>query len=319
MSSTPRPGSDLPSSLGGPGFRAREGSLATDLGSVWTACGAGSHVAPLREILLAVPGREMQFAGEPSAWLMRDRPDAARLAAQARALGQAFSAEGVEVHWHDPLAATPRPTPNHIFVADLFFMTPEGAVISRMAAAQRAGEERAIAAALAARGIPILMTVRDCATFEGADAIWLDRTNVLVGVGRRTNRAGAAQLTRLLGDMGVTVQVCELGAGVQHLLGAFNPLDERLAAVLRPAVTDSLREALHGWELLELDLDEETGERRAMNFVTLAPRRVLMPSRCPRTREALEKRGVACCEADVSEYLKADGGIGCATGIVRRA
>jgi N-dimethylarginine dimethylaminohydrolase len=316
MSSTPRPGSDLPSSLGGPGFRAREGSLATDLGPVWTACGACSHVAPLREILLAVPGREMQFEGEPSDWLMRDRPDAARLSAQARALGQAFSAQGVQVHWHDP---KPLPTPNHIFVADLFFMTPEGAVISRMASAQRAGEERALAAALAARGIPILMTVRDSATFEGADAIWLDRRNVLVGVGRRTNRAGAAQLTRLLGDMGVTVQVCELGAGVQHLLGAFNPIDERMAVVLRSAVTDSLRTALHGWELLELDLDEETGERRAMNFVTLAPRRVLMPSQCPHTRAALEKRGVACFEADISEYLKADGGIGCATGIVRRA
>jgi N-dimethylarginine dimethylaminohydrolase len=119
--------------------------------------------------------------------------------------------------------------------------------------------------------------------------------------------------------MGVTVQVCELGAGVQHLLGSFNPIDERMAVVLRPAVTDSLRAALQGWELLELGLDEETGERRAMNFVTLAPRRVLMPSQSPRTREALEKRGVACFEADISEYLKADGGIGCATGIVRRA
>jgi N-dimethylarginine dimethylaminohydrolase len=316
MSSIPRPGSDLRSSLGGPGFRAREGSLATDLGPIWTVCGVGSHVAPLREILLAVPGREMQLEGEPSDWLMRDRPDAAKLADQARALGQAFSAQGVQVHWHDPAT---RPSPNHIFVADLFFMTPEGAVVSRMATAQRAGEERAIAADLAARGIPILMTVRDSATFEGADAIWLDRRNVLVGVGRRTNRAGAAQLTRLLGEMGVTVQVCELGAGVQHLLGAFNPIDERMATVLRSAVTDSMRAALRGWELLELDLDEETGERRAMNFVTLAPRRVLMPSRCPRTRAALEERGIACFEADVSEYLKADGAIGCATGIVRRA
>lgn len=316
MSSTPRPGSDLPSSLGGPGFRAREGSLATDLGSIWTACGACSHVAPLREILLGVPGPEMQLDGEPSAWLMRDQPDVAKLSAQARALGEAFSAQGVRVHWHDPAA---RPTPNHIFVADLFFMTPEGAVISRMASAQRAGEERAIAAALAALGIPILMTVRGEATFEGADAIWLDRRNVLIGVGRRTNPAGAAQLSQLLGDMGVTAHVCELSARVQHLLGAFNPIDERMAAVLRPAVTDSLRAALQGWDLLELDLDEETAERRAMNFVTLAPRRVLMPSQCPRTREALEKRGVACFEADISEYLKADGGIGCATGIVRRA
>ncbi len=315
MSSTPPPGSDVPSSLGGPGFRAREGSLATDLGSIWTACGARSHVAPLREIVLGVPGPEMQFEEEASAWLMKERPDLETLSAQARALGQAFNDQGVRVVWHDPI---PRPTPNHIFVADLFFMTPEGAVISRMATAQRAGEERAIAAALAARGIPILLTMRGSATFEGADAIWLDDRNVLVGVGRRTNRAGAEQLARLLGDMGITVQICELSARVQHLLGSFNPIDERMATVLRPAVTDSLRAALQGWDLLELDFDEETRERRAMNFVTLAPRRVLMPSQCPRTRERLEKRGVACFEADISEYLKADGGIGCATGIVRR-
>jgi N-dimethylarginine dimethylaminohydrolase len=285
---------------------------------VWSVCGASSHVAPLREILLGVPGPEMRFEEDPAEWLMRERPDPELLSAQARALGQAFGEHGVQVHWHGPMPQIPRPTPNHIFVADLFFMTPEGAVISRMASAQRAGEERAIAAALAALGIPILLTVRGEATFEGADAIWLDRRNVLIGVGRRTNPAGAAQLSQLLGDMGVTAHVCELSARVQHLLGAFNPIDERLAAVLRPAVTDSLRAALQGWDLLELDLDDETAERRAMNFVTLAPRRVLMPSHSPRTREAFEKRGVACFEADISEYLRADGGIGCATGIVRR-
>jgi N-dimethylarginine dimethylaminohydrolase len=273
-----------------------------------------SQVAPVREVLLSMPGPEMAFAEDPDAWLMMDRPDPALFAVQAESLARAYEAQGVVVHRVRPEPARP----NHVFACDLFWMTPEGAVLARMASEQRAGEERALAACLAALGVPILLTPRGEACFEGADAAWLDARTVLIGLGLRTNREAVRQLEALLSTMGVRVLAADIGPGFQHLLGAINWLDEDLVVALGPQ-TAALTEALAGREVVELPRDEETVDRRGMNFVTLGPRRVLMPSGCPRTRERLERLGVACVEAQVTEYIKAAGAIGCATGVLWRA
>ena len=47
-----------------------------------------------------------------------------------------------------------------MFVADLMFMTPEGAILGRPASTVRAGEERLVARRLAELGVPILRVVR---------------------------------------------------------------------------------------------------------------------------------------------------------------
>ena len=55
--------------------------------------------------------------------------------------------------------------------------------------------------------------VRGQGTFEGADAMWLDATTVLVGLGLRTNAEGAAQVAATLGEMGVETIVVDLPVG----------------------------------------------------------------------------------------------------------
>jgi N-dimethylarginine dimethylaminohydrolase len=317
MAVTPPPGPEdiLPSTLRGPGWRPRARAHADELGGVWASFRVASAVAPLRAVLLGAPGEELRRIDDPAAWLMLEAPDLATLQAQAAGLAAAYAAEGVEVHWHRPPSSAP---PNHIFAADLFFLTPEGAILARMAAEQRAGEERLVAQALAALGVPILLTPRGEATFEGADAAWLDSRTVVLGVGQRTNGAAVTQIRPILASMGVEVRVATLSAGVQHLLGAVNLVDADLAFVRATQLTPSLREAFRGVRLVELPDDDEVLGRRAMNFVTLGPRAVLMPSGCPRTRATLEAHGVRVVEADVSAYVQAGGAMGCATGILRR-
>jgi N-dimethylarginine dimethylaminohydrolase len=56
----------------------------------------------------------------------------------------------------------------------------------------------------------------------------------------------------------------------------------------------------------------------ALNFVTLRPRRVLMPANCPKTSSVYKANGTNCIEVDISEFIKAAGGIGCLTGILKR-
>jgi len=64
--------------------------------------------------------------------------------------------------------------------------------------------------------------------------------------------------------------------------------------------------------------DEEATRGFALNFVTLGPRRVLMAAGNPITQSFYEDAGISYQTVEVSELLKAAGGIGCLTGIVER-
>ncbi len=301
----------------GPGWRARTRSHAEDVegGGLWGAIGSRSEVAPLRAVLLTRPGPALRFAGEPSAWLMAERPDLDAMALEAEAIAAAYERHGVRVEWIDPSESA---SPNLVFVRDLFFMTPEGAVLSRMAAGQRAGEERIAALALARLGVPILATPTGNATLEGADVVWLRPDLVLVGVGKRTNEGGLRTVGRVLADQGVRCLGVPLRSGVQHLLGTLNLLDHDLAVLydadpaLRALVADE------GVRVLDFADTPEVTAARSLNFVALAPREVLMPAGAPITKARLEAEGVRCHEVALPNYLRAEGALGCLTGILRR-
>lgn len=310
-------GYDDPSTLGGPGWLARERTHREEVrdGSLWSPCGYRSETGRLRQVMLTRPPARIAMISDPNAHLMTEQVDFGALVAQATAVHDAFRAAGVDIV---TLAADDAP-PNLVFARDLFFVTPEGAILARMASRQRAGEERYAAAALAASGIPILATPTAQATFEGADALWLDPSTVMLGVGRRTNKAGADLVTRVLTAQAVEVVPLELPSDFQHLLGAVTFVDAKVAA-LHGAAPTALRELLvrRGIRLIELAPAADVVARRGMNLVALAPGQVLMPARCPSVRRALERSGVAVQEVEVGEYVKAEGGLGCLTGILRR-
>lgn len=326
MGQTPMAGSEaaarqpvLPATFGGPGLRPRTASHLEEArgGGLWGSFGVQWEVEPLREVLLAWPGEELLVPGPPDEYLMLGRVDLALLQRQTQAAAAFFEAQGVRVHVHRP---SQPPPPNFIFMRDLFFMTPEGAVLGRMAAQQRAGEERFAAEALARLGIPLVRAPRGTALLEGADALWLSPRTVLVGVGPRTNLAGAREVAALLTELGVETVPVPLPTGVQHLLGVVNFVDRDLAVLRRGKASSELLEALRsrGIRLLELEDTAEVVERRAMNFVTLEPGRLVMPAGCPHTRRLLEAAGLSCEELEVSQYILAGGALGCLTGIIRR-
>ena len=312
-------GSDRPSTLGGPGWRPRPADHEAEVrdGRTWARCGYRSEVSRLRAVLLARPPSTLGSSGDPGARLMLDRVDLGAIRAQTTAIAEAYRAAGVEVHvpeFPDDVS------PNIVFMRDLFFMTPGGAILARTASEQRAGEERHTAAALAAIGVPLLRTVSGTATFEGADALWLDDTTVVVGTGFRTNAAGAGEVRDVLVAQGVTTVEVPLGSGVQHLLGSLVLLDERTAAVHATAAGPALRAVLHdhGYRVLEFEPDRELVSARGLNLVAVAPGRVLMPAGAPGIRRRLEAEGVETHEVAMGEYVKAAGGLGCVTGILHR-
>lgn len=307
-----------PSAFGGTGWSPRSAAHRDEIGSVWSACGVQSESAPLRAVLLHAPGPEIEASSDPASvqWLAAADPALAR--AQHEALAAAYRAAGVAVH----LVAPPGVPPiNLLFVADLVFMTPEGAIVGRTASTVRAGEERLAARALADLGIPILHTVRGSGVFEGADAAWLDPRTVIVATGLRTSDEGARQVEAVLREQGVDVRRTTLPAGTMHLMGQLRYADRDLALAwsqrLDASTPPILRE--HGYTVLSIPSEEEAMGGAALNLVTLGPRSVIMAAGNPLTQSFLEGAGISCTAVDVSELIKGAGGIACMTGVLERA
>jgi N-dimethylarginine dimethylaminohydrolase len=272
----------------------------------------------LEAVLMHAPGPELDGLADADAALMLEPLSPAVMRREHQSLREVYQQAGVEVHLVEPVGPVP---PNTIFCRDLFFMTPEGAVLARPASRTRAGEERFVQTRLAALGVPILLSVHGTGTFEGADAVWLDRGAVLLATGLRTNEAGAAQVEMLLRSMGVEVVRVDLSYGSLHLLGVVNLAGPDLAIAWPWRIPHRAVGALRaqGYRVLFLPDEEEAVQGMALNFVPLEPNRVIMPAGCPRTRAFYEAAGISCQEVEISALRQAAGGMGCLTGILRRS
>jgi N-dimethylarginine dimethylaminohydrolase len=308
---------NMQSAYGGEGWRPRSRSTHEELGDLWAACGMASEWSRLRAILLHRPGDELAASADFNAVNMLEPLDLARAQAQHDTMARAYREAGVAVHYAEP---APAPLPNQMFMADLFFMTPEGAILARPASEVRAGEERIAARQLAALGVPIVRSVSGRGTFEGADAMWLDQQTVILGRGLRTNDQGAAQVATVLREMGVTTIVVDLPFGTMHLMGMLRIVDRDLAIAwplrLAHRGVDALRE--RGFRVAFLPDGPEIRRGFAFNFVTLGPREVLMAAENPATQTFYEQLGITCRTTPVDELGKAAGAIGCLTGVLGR-
>lgn len=305
------------SAYGGRGWSPRKSSLREEAGRLWGRFGQSNEWAALKAVLLHRPGPELLTTREPDTVQMLARLDVEKARCQHETLAQAFIQAGVEVFYVEPGAAS---LPNQMFVSDLMFMTPEGAVLARPASTVRAGEERWVARRLAELGVPILKSVRGRGTFEGADAAWIDPSTVLLGRGLRTDAEGASQVTALLLEMNVRVIRVDLPCGTMHLMGMLRLADRNLALAwprrLAHAAVETLRD--HGYAVHFIPDEVEATRGFALNFVTIGPRKILMPAGNPNTQAFYEDLGITCLTVEVDELAKAAGAIGCLTGIIER-
>lgn len=309
---------DRSSAYGGPGWQPRPSCLSEELGSLWEPCGLDSEWGSLTSVILHRPGPEMAAAGaNPQENLFLADPDLEVMQGQHDGLADAFEREGVRVRYVTP---TTTPPPNQLFAADLFAMTPEGAILGRPASRTRAGEERWMARALAEAGIPIRGLVGGRGTFEGADLMWIRPRHALLAQGLRTNAEGAAQVTGVLESMGVEVHQTHLPPGTMHLMGQLRIMDQDLAFGWPGRFPESAAGLLRdlGMEVFWIPDQEEARVGFALNAVTLAPGRILMPGGNPTSQAFFQDHGVECVSVGVDELGKAAGSIGCLTGIVER-
>jgi N-dimethylarginine dimethylaminohydrolase len=188
-----------------------------------------------------------------------------------------------------------------------------GALIGRPGIASKRGIEHLMARRLLELGCPILYTVHaPRAIFEAGNVVWLDETHVMIGCGVRTTLEGIREVEPVLRLAGVEeIHVAHLPGylnfqteraggpgGFYHLDMVLGMVDERLAVVYPAGIGyDSIRYLKDKRvELIEAPLDEV--QNYACNLLAVRPGRVIMTAGNPRTREALECRGVEVLEME---------------------
>jgi N-dimethylarginine dimethylaminohydrolase len=309
----------------GRGWRPRPGRLADDVArgrGLWAPLRVDSEYKRLEAVLLHRPGPELARVRRPNDVQHLERIEPAAIGREFAALAAVFRRRGVAVRAVPRLRGGPWPEkPNLMYARDLFFATPEGAVVARMASAVRAGEEKHAALALAELGVPVNRTIAGAGTFEGADALWLDARTVVCAVGARTNAEGFRQLGEALRAQGVAAVPVKLPSGVQHLLGLLQIVDARLALLRTERAPRELTRLLkrRGFRIVPVPETEETVVRQGMNVVTVAPRAVLMPDDCPDLERLYKSAGLTiAAKLDVRQLRRGAGGLACAVGILSR-
>ena len=292
--------------------------MREDMPLWWGDWGASSECGMLRAVLLHHPGPELDDIADYDSVQMRADLDPALARQQHEAMAAAYRSHGVAVH---DVEGWRKDKPNQMFMRDLMLMTPEGAIITRPASTVRAGEERYVAEALGKLGVPILMTVHGRGTFEGADVSWVDKDLCFLAEGLRTNSEGADQVERMLREIGVR-DVVRVGLpyGAMHLDGLLNFPDRDKAVVWPQSTPYIIVKTLmeRGFQIIPVEDKDEAQQCLPVNFVALAPGKILMPAGGDRLRETYERAGIETQVVEVRELIKAGGGIHCMTGILKR-
>jgi len=188
-----------------------------------------------------------------------------------------------------------------------------------MGKAERLGEPEAAGDFLSELDIPILGAVSGDGRLEGGDLIWLDERTLVVGRGYRTNEAGISQLKKLTSELADEFVVVPLPhwrgpEGVFHLMSFISPIDYNLAVVYSRLLPVPFREWLISRGIKLLEVPDSEFETKACNVLATSPRRCIMLSGNPGTKQMLEDEGVEVWEYTGDEISrKGAGGPTCLT------
>lgn len=299
-----------------------EGELLQSWGKVW---GIDNDVGRIRSILMHRPGAEMQVVdpakrlaeigsyGDPAVgWYFQSDtpPDIPLMQAQHDAYVAALQAEGVEVHFMDGEAGKRL---KQVYTRDPLIMVKGGAIVCRMGARIRRGEELAVTRTLARLGIPILRTISGRGIMEGGSFAWLNEKACAIGVGVRVNREGAEQVGEVLARQGVELLIVELTGYDIHLDVSFLMIDKDLAILNPMGLPYSFLEELtrRGIRYIETDPGDDPW---IVNSIAIAPGKMLMPEGATnRTLDRLAAAGVSWTTVPYAAVHKNGGGLHCST------
>lgn len=191
--------------------------------------------------------------------------------------------------------------PDACFVQDTAVVYGGLAVLARLGAESRRGEEVGSGQILRATDSLRVSEIRAPATLEGGDVLVM-RSRVWVGLSDRTNRAAFAQLRDLLELEGAVVQAVAVHEGL-HLLSGCTYLGQ---GVLLAAGAWADLPAFAGLEVIRVS-PQEAYAANSLGLGEFA----LVPAGFPHTAAQIRASGFQVLAVDLSEFAKADGGATC--------
>ena len=193
--------------------------------------------------------------------------------------------------------------PDACFVEDTAVVHGQRALVCRMGAESRRGEEGAVEDVL--RDYFSVRRAATPATVEGGDVVHLEN-KLISGISQRTNKEGVTQMATWLEvdvDRVIDPEIMHLKSYVTYLGRNTAIASQRL----------SKHQALAGLSVIEVP-DEE-----AYAADTLAVGdAVIMPAGMPKSEALVRKAGFEVVPFDVSEFEKCDGAVTCLSILFER-
>jgi dimethylargininase len=222
-------------------------------------------------------------------------PDYATLLQQHDVYTQTIRNLGLQVDVLEPLPGFP----DAYFVEDPAVIFPELAILTYPGAKSRQGEQDALEPVLA-RFRPIERIIPP-GTLDGGDVMMVEG-HFFIGISKRTNPEGAAQLGQILEKCGHTWQIVPVAAGL-HLKSSVNYIGNGTLLVT-PEFAG--RAEFKPYQQILIGKDESYASNTLWINNTL-----LTPRGFPNTLTKLQELGMPVIELEMSEARKMDGGLSC--------
>ena len=206
-----------------------------------------------------------------------------------------------------------------IYTHDPCVVSNKGVVICNMGKKARLPEADIMKKFFHSIEVPILGKIQSPGTLEGGDVVWINEKTIAVGEGYRTNKEGIEQLKLLLSDQVETVITGSIPHwngphDCLHLMSNLSPIDHDLYLVYSRLLPVSFIKYLLDQNIELIDVPDDEYESMGCNVLAVAPRKVIMISGNPKTKQLLENKGVEIHTYDGSEIsIKGAGGPTCLT------
>ncbi len=296
--------------------------LRASWGREW---GCNNDVGQLRAVLMHRPGSEFDvidrtkriesigsFGDLEEGWYFQSEtiPELADMQTHHDALVRTLRDEGVEVIMVEGVAGNRFKS---CYTRDSSFAIKGGAIVCRLAARMRRGEELPITRTLAGLGMPILRTIHGAGLMEGGSFAWINSKNAVVGRSIRVNDDGVAQVAEVLNRQGVELSVADLSGYSIHIDGAFLMIDVDLALIDPSRLPYSFIQKLQALKVRTIEIAPEDNGW-IVNGLAVRPGRVIMShGLSERTREELDRNKVEVIELPYDNMHPNGGGIHCST------
>jgi len=162
-------------------------------------------------------------------------------------------------------------------------------------------------------GIPILGSITGEGKLEGGDVVWLDEHIIAVGIAYRSNEEGVRQLRDL--TAGIIEEIIPVPLphwnGKEdcfHLMSIISPVDKDLAVVYSRLMPVPFREYLISRGIKMIEVPDFEYESMGCNVLSIAPRKCIVISGNPMTKQILEDEGVEVFEFNGDNLCQKGGG-----------